>query len=635
MKLLDNTCLKNEKILYKKNKRPFPYGLVFSALVLLGLIILFITMKLYFVIIIPAVLLVIVWFNKNNKTRITHALENWQYLYITNLQIITKKSFFNKKFKVFNKDDIKELFIKGINYSKSEIKITFHNSKQTVKIKTKTSKALSIFNEHQHNSYYKYEPFIKKDELDGRHAPKYFKQKITVGSFSTKMHAYVLYAIIAFMMIPLVYVAIVKNPLYILSAIPFVGVGALILCFSASVASDAGKKTFKTVAIDESNLYVKSSSSNYKYKIYELSDLSSLCLYEYSNKKCNANLVFKNRKTIRMNKVNTKKMQEMFNGLPINIICDVEKRSPFFNVDEGADNLNSEIELNNQFLEIDSDDNNENLQSQKQKLNKFEHPFKAFQNKSNKLKEQKGKGVKTNNLSSGKDTISTQVKKRRFNAGKFGTVLCLSIFVLAGCFCVWFYTHVEKDTKNFVEIDAVLVGFEKKEKTYNPVFEYTVDGTSYQNKVKVGSSSFGLEVGKVYKILLNPQNPEEIQIPKENVGLLVVGGLFIIVGLFIIISQFVDDKASNKLGTIVIGGIFILMSIGFIYVTYYLNFAKNIMDVFVAAPPLSVVLLFLGIGIYLYYITIQECIMGIVKKIQHKNYLEFKNNYKKEIKYGK
>ena len=71
----------------------------------------------------------------------------------------------------------------------------------------------------------------------------------------------------------------------------------------------------------------------------------------------------------------------------------------------------------------------------------------------------------------------------------------------------------------------------RKEITYYPIYEYTVDGKIYKQQSRTGSSHCNFCIGQEVEIFYNPQRPQQFYTQSSSNSKMVAVVLFIIVGV--------------------------------------------------------------------------------------------------------
>lgn len=91
--------------------------------------------------------------------------------------------------------------------------------------------------------------------------------------------------------------------------------------------------------------------------------------------------------------------------------------------------------------------------------------------------------------------------------------------------------YLDEDGK----VDFSIGGFKhityRKEITYYPIYEYTVDGKIYKQQSRTGSSHCNFCIGQEVEIFYNPQRPQQFYTQSSSNSKMVAVVLFIIVGV--------------------------------------------------------------------------------------------------------
>ena len=115
-----------------------------------------------------------------------------------------------------------------------------------------------------------------------------------------------------------------------------------------------------------------------------------------------------------------------------------------------------------------------------------------------------------------------------------GYPMIIGVLALLIPFCVG-YVNDKLVSKNYIETEGILIGYEKEgisdNKTYTPIYEYTVDNQKYKIKPNI-IGDFLNDSNEVVKY--NPNNPDEAIIESKKFD--IVNSIIIIITVFLIIS---------------------------------------------------------------------------------------------------
>ncbi len=137
------------------------------------------------------------------------------------------------------------------------------------------------------------------------------------------------------------------------------------------------------------------------------------------------------------------------------------------------------------------------------------------------------------------------------------TGLSVMFFVLALFLAVLMFVIVHSMRQSYarcsVEVQGVIVdnviSRSGNESTYFPVIRFEYKGREYEQKSDSGSYPAKYETGQVVTVHINPDNPKELYIEKDDStvisGLSVISGAFLVLGIMLVIVS-VKSKRNER-----------------------------------------------------------------------------------------
>ena len=110
------------------------------------------------------------------------------------------------------------------------------------------------------------------------------------------------------------------------------------------------------------------------------------------------------------------------------------------------------------------------------------------------------------------------------------------IFFIVGCAMI--INSFMKKNKCTENVEGKVIDISKKwtndETTFYPIFEYTVNGNTYVQQLRVGSRPCKYHIGQNVELYFNPEKPEQFYDKNSNISGIVGGMIFAIIGIIII-----------------------------------------------------------------------------------------------------